>query len=140
MGKAGITRSLPNDEYQAAINANNPSASNPFITENESNFISRRAGSVSFASGNSKHVSSNSNTYESLAHVLYGGTTAVGAITSIEINAWISAAGGIRQGRVRIVDLNTALVICELTGITVTGEESILDMGTISNLPATSKN
>lgn len=30
-----IDRSLPNDEYQAAINASNPSATNPFITEND---------------------------------------------------------------------------------------------------------
>jgi hypothetical protein len=32
MGKAGINRSLPNNEYQAAINANAPSETNPFLT------------------------------------------------------------------------------------------------------------
>lgn len=35
MGKAGITRSLPDNQYQAAINATNPSASNPFLTQED---------------------------------------------------------------------------------------------------------
>lgn len=35
MSKAGINRNLPNDEYQAAVNANNPSALNPFLTESD---------------------------------------------------------------------------------------------------------
>jgi hypothetical protein len=34
--KTKITRNLPNNAYEAATNANNPSASNPFITEVES--------------------------------------------------------------------------------------------------------
>ena len=34
-GKAGISRSLPNDEYDGAVNANNPSATNPFLTEDD---------------------------------------------------------------------------------------------------------
>ena len=35
MSKAGITRSLPDNEYQAAINSTNPSASNPFLTQED---------------------------------------------------------------------------------------------------------
>jgi len=34
-GKSGISRNLPNNEYQAAINANAPSDANPFLTEND---------------------------------------------------------------------------------------------------------
>jgi hypothetical protein len=44
MSKAGITRTLPENEYQAAINANNPSALNPFLTE--SDFGAGLGGSV----------------------------------------------------------------------------------------------
>jgi hypothetical protein len=33
MSKAGINRNLPNDAYEAATNANAPSALNPFVTE-----------------------------------------------------------------------------------------------------------
>lgn len=36
MSKSGINRNLPNDAYEAATNANNPSALNPFITEIDS--------------------------------------------------------------------------------------------------------
>jgi hypothetical protein len=40
-----IDRNLPNNEYQAAVNANNPSASNPFLTETD--FAGGIGGSVS---------------------------------------------------------------------------------------------
>lgn len=36
MSKSGINRNLPNNAYEAATNANNPSALNPFITEIDS--------------------------------------------------------------------------------------------------------
>ena len=45
MSKAGISRSLPNDEYQAAINAVNPSAANPFLTAGD---IGSVGGSINF--------------------------------------------------------------------------------------------
>ena len=35
MSKAGINRNLPNNAYEAAVSANNPSAANPFLTDND---------------------------------------------------------------------------------------------------------
>lgn len=45
MSKAGISRSLPNDEFQAAVNAANPSAANPFLTAGD---IGSVGGSINF--------------------------------------------------------------------------------------------
>jgi hypothetical protein len=90
---------------------------------------------LSFASGGSKHVSSTSPTYESLAHCIYAGSDAVGPVTTINLNAWKSA--GAATGDVRLVDLSTGLTIVESLGITSTLENNVLDMGTISNLPTT---
>ena len=45
MSKAGISRSLPNDEFQAAVNAVNPSAANPFLTAGD---IGNVGGSINF--------------------------------------------------------------------------------------------
>jgi len=51
-----IKRDLPNNQYQAAINASNPSASNPFVTGNAVGVVAVFAGST----GNSNTVN-NSN-------------------------------------------------------------------------------
>lgn len=92
----------------------------------------------SFASGSSKHVSTTSNTYESLAHIIFPGSNKVGSIATIDVNAWLSSTGGIplKTGSVRIVDLNSGLTICEKTGILAGLESNIESMGAISNIPA----
>lgn len=40
-----IERYLPNDQYQAAMNANAPSATNPFLTEADATLVTRYYGS-----------------------------------------------------------------------------------------------
>jgi hypothetical protein len=56
MSKAGITRNLPDNQYQAAINADNPSASNPFLTGDASGVV----GVINGSTGDSNTVT-NSN-------------------------------------------------------------------------------
>lgn len=46
MGNAGINRNLPDNQYQAAINADNPSASNPFLTGDASGVVGVIHGSI----------------------------------------------------------------------------------------------
>jgi len=86
---------------------------------------------LSFASGSSKHVSTNSPTYESLAHLVYAGSDAVGPILEFNLNAWVS----MNTGDVRVYDLTSGLEIAELAGISGTAESTVGDMGAISNLP-----
>jgi hypothetical protein len=90
---------------------------------------------VAFASGSSKHVSTTSPTYESLAHIIFPGTNTVGTPTNIKINAWRTGGAPTPAVDFRVVNLNNADVIAEVTGITVTNEDNIADMGTLSNLP-----
>ena len=91
---------------------------------------------LSFASGSSKHVTTNSPTFASLAHFVYAGTDEVGPITAFNINAWKQGGGGGQPVDFRIVDLGTGSVIAEITGITSTLESNLVNMGTISSLPA----
>jgi hypothetical protein len=98
---------------------------------------SSKSAVVSFASGSSKHVSTTSPTYESLAHIIFAGTDIVGTILSVNINAWRSGGGGGAFMDIRIVNLSNADVICELTGITSIDEFNVQNMGTLSNIPAT---
>jgi hypothetical protein len=56
MSKAGITRNLPDNQYQAAMNADNPSASNPFLTGSASGVV----GVIDGSTGDSNTVT-NSN-------------------------------------------------------------------------------
>jgi hypothetical protein len=88
---------------------------------------------VTFASGTTKHVESGSGTYASLSHIVYGGSDAIGEITNFNINAWVTNTG---STDVRIVDLSTGLVLCELIGITSLLEKNIQSLGVISNLSA----
>ena len=89
---------------------------------------------MSFASGGSKHVNSTSPTYESLAHIIYGGSAQVGDIVTINVNAWVNGTG---TADVRVVDLNTGLTIAQLIGISSMLESNIQSMGAITNLPTT---
>lgn len=57
MSKAGINRSLPNNEYQAAVNANAPSAVNPFLTAGDLPSTTNRSTVVAFAAGMNTFVS-----------------------------------------------------------------------------------
>jgi hypothetical protein len=91
---------------------------------------------LTFASGSTKHVTTNSTTYVSLAHFIYAGSVAVGDITKFNINAWRETGSPTNRIDMRIVDLNTALVVAELTGIDALNDESnVQDMGAIANLP-----
>lgn len=98
---------------------------------------SSKSAVVSFASGSSKHVSTTSPTYESLAHLIFAGTDIVGSVISMNANAWRTGGAGGAAMDVRVVNLSNADVICELTGITSTDEFNVQDMGTLSNIPAT---
>lgn len=90
---------------------------------------------ASFASGSSKHVSTTSPTYESLAHVIFAGSIVVGQLLSINVNAWRTGGAPTPQIDIRVVNLGNADVICELLGVTSTDEFNVQDMGLLSNLP-----
>jgi hypothetical protein len=92
---------------------------------------------VSFASGSTKHVTTNSNTYASLAHFIYAGSSVVGDINNFNVNIW-KVGIGTNGVDVRLVDLSTGLVIAELLNVTSLLESNIQDMGAISNLPTNS--
>jgi hypothetical protein len=92
---------------------------------------------VSFASGSTKHVTTNSSTYASLAHFIYAGSSVVGDINTFNVNIW-KVGGGANGVDVRLVDLSTGLVIAELLNVTSLLESNIQDMGAISNLPTNS--
>jgi hypothetical protein len=87
---------------------------------------------MSFASGSTKHVETTSSTYANLAHFIYGGSDAIGAITKINVNAWVI---GNSTADIRLVIKDNGLVIAEYIGINSNNEANDFDIGTLSNIP-----
>jgi hypothetical protein len=88
---------------------------------------------LSFSSGTIKHVETTSSTYASLAHFIYGGSSVIGPMVNINVNAWVT---GNTTCDVRLYDLTNNLVVAELTGITSQLEPNLQSMGTLINIPA----
>lgn len=87
---------------------------------------------LSFSSGTIKHVETTSSTYASLAHFIYGGSSIIGPMVNININAWVT---GNANCDVRLYDLTNNVVIAELIGITSQLEPNLQSVGTLSNMP-----
>jgi hypothetical protein len=89
---------------------------------------------LSFGSDTSYEVNASGADYTKSATFIYAGSTTVGAITMIRLNAWVSGT----DASFRIYDATNALVIAEITGVTSTDELNVVDMGTLSNIPTAS--
>ena len=138
MSKAGINRSLPNDEYQAAVNANAPSAVNPFLTAGDLPSTTNRSTVVAFAAGMNTFVSANTAGYQEVANFIFAGTNQVGPIIDINFNIYKNILGG-RAAQVRIVDKNTGLVVATRGGVDVVDPGFVINAQGIGpiNVPAT---
>ena len=92
-GKAGISRSLPNDEYQAAVNAANPGTTNPFATDAEIDALQVQIDNFTGGSGNyiiSGNVSWSGSglIYDVTTHVyVIQGTQYISAATQVTITS-----------------------------------------------------
>ena len=87
---------------------------------------------MSFGSGTNYYVNSNSATYAKVATFMYAGSTQIGPISAIKINAWRSGGTG---ADFRIYDATNALVVAEVVNVTSTSEINVVNMGTITNIP-----
>jgi hypothetical protein len=127
-----IERILSDEAFDAAENSNNPSASNPFLTQNDlpSGGSGLASGWIAF----NDVVQSSSLTYERVSAFPFGGTAVIPSLS--KINALIRRNGAATSVSIRIYDVTNAQVIAEATGITTLDETAITDLGTISNLPA----
>lgn len=67
------------------------------------------------------------------ASFIFEGTTLGGIISRIKANFY---SGTGTSCSIKIDDLTNSTTICELTGVTTTTSTNIVDLGTISNLPA----
>ena len=130
---SGIKRFLPNNEYQAAINSNSPSSSNPFVTQQDLTGLGGDGIGASFISFG-RQVQSNATTYERVAAFPFSGTAVIPTIS--KINALLRRNGAATSVSMRIYDITNAQVIAEVTGVTTLDETAITDLGVISNLPA----
>lgn len=80
----------------------------------------------------SSHYKSDAGTsYVTLAAFAFPGSTAYGTPVNIKASTWVDGGS---TGKLRIYDLTNALVIAEITTLSNT-TESVIDLGTISNVP-----
>ena len=91
---------------------------------------------VSFAAGTVKSLDENSTSYVAKADMIYAGSDTVGTIVAIKATIWKDSVSG-ATGEIRIIDKSNANVICELTGITNLDDSTVLDLGTLTNIPTT---
>lgn len=113
------------DVVDALNGANNPSASNVFVTISDLDV--GKEMKFSFAIGAAR---SNTASYEVLARFDFDGSTAIGVPTFIKAIAYTTAT----NYDIRIYDVTNALVIAEQVGKTNV-IPAIFDMGALNNIP-----
>jgi hypothetical protein len=79
------------------------------------------------AKGNSKETA-----YKIMAQSIWPGSDLVGVPPAINVNAYCDAATDLCA--IKIYDATNALTVAEITGITATDLDTILDMGTLTNI------
>jgi hypothetical protein len=77
--------------------------------------------------GNSKETA-----YKIIGQSIWGGSILSGVPSAIKANAYVDGAADL--GAIKLYDATNALTIAEITGITATDLDSILDLGVLSNI------
>jgi hypothetical protein len=127
---SNIHRSLPDNEYQAAINSSSPSAGNPFVTSSD---LSGAGGLKSAWIGFNGAVQTTSGTYTRQSAFVWPGTLVIPFLS--KINVLLRRNGAATSASLRIYDVTNALVIAEVTGVTNLDETIFTNLGPINNLP-----
>jgi predicted deacylase len=124
----GLERNLPNDQYEAAINANAPTAANPFAT-----IADASGGGAPTIVIPSRDANTNATTYEVVGQFIFAGSAVTGTVT--KINSLLRRNGAATSVSLRVYDVTNAQVIAEITGVTNLNADLITDIGAISNVP-----
>jgi hypothetical protein len=89
---------------------------------------------VSFAAGADMELNTSTIGYVARAQFIYAGSTTVGPIIALKANIWKNSAIG-ATGQIKIVDITNGLDIATLTGVENLFDATVLDLGTITNVP-----